>query len=96
MAKGLVSESEIRELVKQSIRETGEAHIELILRGAGCDRFETLKKLVKEIIDEHFPEEKLQIVQDQDQELQKQTYGDIALMIPGPSVSEEFPSRIEV
>ncbi len=81
MAKGLASESDIRDWAEQSIRANGHARIELMLWGAGCNRFETVKKLVEELITEHWPEEKLEVVKVQDQNLQEQTDGDMALMI---------------
>ena len=75
-----------------------EARLELILGGAGCERYAEVKRMVEEIIREYRQEAELIEIGEQNQSMEELTSGDMALVIDGRlhTFFGRTPSRKEV
>jgi len=98
-ARGRIpDDDELTTWLRRSLDNGEDAHLELILGGAGCERYTLVKELVEEITCEHFREAELIEIGEQDQSLEAKTNGDIALMVDGTlhTFFGRMPTRDEV
>ncbi len=98
-ARGRIPEDEeLTAWLRRSLDNGEGAHVELILGGAGCERYTLVKELVEEITCKHFQEAELIEIGELDQWLEEKTNGDPALMVDGRlhTFFGRMPTREEV